>query len=271
MLGTISRVGRVLDLFSVEAPEWGVTEVGKALGLPKSTAHALMTTMAEIEILRRTPKNRYCLGWRILALGEILGAASGFREEALPVMDALVKRTGETVNLATWENGRVVYVAQLDGTRAVRIVPAGIGSTVPAHGSAVGKALLASRRWQEVERVVAENGLAELTLRTITRLDELRAELARVRTRGYAYDFEEAAEDVACVAAPVRSYSGDVLAAISIVAPAYRFALAKDSYTSAVVAAASEITRRVGRTLSPRPSRQEWPPTEAIEAAASGG
>jgi DNA-binding IclR family transcriptional regulator len=250
MLGTISRVGRVLDLFSVETPEWGVTEVGKALGLPKSTAHALLTTMAEIDILRRTPKNRYCLGWRILALGDILGAASGFREQALPTMEALVKRCGETVHLATWENGRVVFVAMIEGTRAVRIAPIGVGKSIAAHGSGVGKVLMASRMWQEVERVVAECGLPDLTPRTITRHDELRAELARVRTRGYAYDFEETMEDVACVAAPVRGYTGEVVAAISIVAPAYRFAVSKDSYTGAVVAAGVDVTRRLGRPLS---------------------
>jgi DNA-binding IclR family transcriptional regulator len=249
MLGTISRVGRVLDLYSVETPEWGVTEVGKALGLPKSTAHALLTTMADIEILRRTPKNRYCLGWRILALGDTLGAASGFREQALPTMEALVKRCGETVHLATWENGRVVFVAMMPGTRPECVPPLGVGKSMPAHSSSVGKVLLAARMWQEVERVVAECGLAEITPRTITRLDELRAELARVRTRGYAYDFEETSEDVACVAAPVRGSDGEVVAALSIVAPAYRFAVSKDSYTSAVVAAAAEVTRRLGRGM----------------------
>ena len=246
VLGTVRKVAQVLDLFSAERPEWGVTEVARALGIPKSTAHALLVTMCRIGLLRKTPECRYRLGWRVLALNRVLLETTEFRAEALPVMQSLVNRYGETVHLAALDDGQVVYVEKLEGTRAVRVAVSRVGARLPAHCSAVGKVLLAFRPWDEVQAIVKAQGLPAFTPRTITSLQQLRAELERVRQQGYAYDLEEVMPELCCVAAPIRNYTGAVVAAMSLSVPAYRFHQYKDEYRRAILQAARQVSENLG-------------------------
>lgn len=248
MLSTVQRVGQVLELFGMDHPERSVSEVASLLGVPKSTAHALLRTMCEIGLLRRTADRRYRLGSRILALSSTLLATTQYRVEARPVMEELVSRFGETVHLATMEGDRVLYVDKLQGTRAVQVSVTGVGVELPAHCSAVGKALLAARPWTEVEALLSRTGLAALTPNTITDLRQLRAELEQVRLRGYALDIEEAVLELCCVAAPIRDHRGEVVAAMSLSVPAYRFHRQKDELRRAIVAACREVSSRLGYT-----------------------
>lgn len=246
MLGTIQKAGEVLELFTPEKPEWGVSEVAKALGIPKSGAHALLSTLAQVGFLKRGRDGRYRLGWRILTLSHVLLSTTSWRQEARKAMEELVARYGETTHLAVLNQGRVVYVEKLEGTRAVRVVNTGVGVELPAHCSGVGKVLLAFRPWEEVERIMAESGMPALTPNTITTLDELQTELQAVRERGYAYDIEEAVPELCCVAAPIRDHTGEVIAAMSLSVPFYRFQQMKAVYRSAILKATQEVSERLG-------------------------
>ncbi|TBH15457.1 IclR family transcriptional regulator [Thermus thermamylovorans] len=246
MLGTVQKVGEVLELFTRERPEWGVSEVAKALGLPKSSAHALLATLAQIGLLKRSREGRYRLGWRILALAQVLLYTSSWRQEARRAMEELVARFGETTHLAVLECGRVVYVDKLEGTRAVKVATTGVGVELPAHCSGVGKVLLAFRSWEEVESIVAERGMPAFTPNTITTLDELRTELQAVRERGYAYDIEEVVPELCCVAAPIRDHTGEVVAAMSLSVPFYRFQQLKEEYRRAILEATRAVSERLG-------------------------
>jgi len=258
MLGTVQKVGEVLELFTREHPEWGVSEVAKALAIPKSSAHALLATLAQIGFLKRTREGRYRLGWRILALSQVLLSTSSWREEARRAMEELVARFGETTHLAVLECGRVVYVEKLEGTRAVRVVNTGVGVELPAHCSAVGKVLLAFRPWEEVERIMAERGMPAFTPNTITTLDELKTELQAVRERGYAYDIEEVVPELCCVAAPIRDHTGEVVAALSLSVPFYRFQQLKEEYRRSVLEAAHRVSERLGYLGEETWTRLRW-------------
>ncbi|WP_337844607.1 IclR family transcriptional regulator [Thermus sp.] len=246
MLGTVQKVGEVLELFTREHPEWGVTEVARALGIPKSSAHALLATLSQIGLLKRSRDGRYRLGFRVLALAHVLLSTSSWREEARKAMEDLVARFGETTHLAVLECGRVVYVEKLEGTRAVKVATTGVGVELPAHCSAVGKVLLAHRPWEEVLGIVEARGLPALTPNTITTLDELKTELQAVRERGYAYDIEEAVPELCCVAAPIRDHTGEVIAALSLSVPFYRFQERKEEYRRAVLEATRAVSERLG-------------------------
>jgi IclR family KDG regulon transcriptional repressor len=246
MLGTVQKVGEVLELFSQDRSEWGVSEVAKALGIPKSSAHSLLATLSQIGLLKRSREGRYRLGWRILALSQVLLSTSSWRQEARRAMEELVARYGETTHLAVLECGRVVYVEKLEGTRAVRVVNTGIGVELPAHCSGVGKVLLAFRPWEEVERILAARGMPAFTPNTITTLDELKTELQAVRERGYAYDIEEVVPELCCVAAPIRDHTGEVIAAMSLSVPFYRFQQMKEEYRRAILEATRAVSERLG-------------------------
>lgn len=246
MLNTVDKAGQVLTLFSVERPEWGVSEVAEVMNFPKSSTSVLLSTLAEQGLLRRTRARRYRLGWRVMALSHILLETTEFRAEARRAMEYLVSRFSELVHLAALENGRVIYVDKLQGTRAVQVAITGVGVTLPAHGSGVGKVLLAYRPWEEVVQILDEQGMPALTPNTITTLEGLQRELDTVRRQGFAYDLEETKLELRCVAAPIRDHSREVVAALSFSVPAYRFEAGKERYRTAIIEAAQTVSRNIG-------------------------
>lgn len=253
ILSTIRKAGRVIGLFTPDHPEWGVSEVAAALAMSKSAAHAVLASLAEAGFLRRTGTGRYRLGWRLIDLGQVLSETTLFRVEAVPVMENLVARYGETVHLGVLEDGEVVYVEKREGTRAVRIDISRAGKRLPAHCTAIGKLLLAHRPWDEVERIIQSRGLPALTHNTITTMGALQAELARVRRQGYSVDHEEVLLELCSVAAPLRDYTGAVVAAISLAVPSYRFRQYEGEYRQAVLEAADRISASLGYTQGARP------------------
>src|SRR5260370_11878453 len=126
MLQTVQKAAEVLNLFSIERSEWGISELAKVLSFPKSSTSALVSTMAEQGLLRRTSTGRYKLGWQVMALSQVLLSTTDFRIEARPIMESLIARFGETVHLATLESGQVIYVDKLQGTRAIQVSVTGV-------------------------------------------------------------------------------------------------------------------------------------------------
>lgn len=241
MIQTIRKAVEVLGLFSIERPEWGVSEAARVLDVPKSSASHLMSTLAEQGMLRRTSKSRYRLGWRLFEFSQTLLDTTEFHTESRRVMEDLVACWKETVHLAVLDGADAVYVEKMQPTPAVKILVSRVGARLPAHSVGVGKALLAHRPWDEISGPLLEAGLPALTPDTITSLGTLAEELGAVRERGYAYDKEESMIGLCCVAAPIRDAGGEVIAALSMSAPAYRFYSARDKYTRAVL----EATRRI--------------------------
>ncbi|TMM00171.1 MAG: IclR family transcriptional regulator [Actinobacteria bacterium] len=251
MLLTVRNVGRILDLYSVDTPERGPSEVAAELGMGKSKAHALMASMAEIGLLRRVAGGRYRAGWRALELERIVRDSSPFRPVAYAVAETLARHCGETVHVAALDAGQVIYVDRVQGSRAVDIPLSKVGATLPAHCSGVGKVLLAYLDAGEVDAILDRRGLPAFTPNTITDRDALYAELHRVRRDGVAYDREEIVEGLRCVAAPILDVDGSVCAAMSIAAPAERFAASETAYRSAVVRSARAVTERLRRQMEP--------------------
>ncbi len=255
-LRTVYKAGQVLSLFSVERPEWGVSEVSKALDFPKSSASAMMGALAEQGLLRRTSERRYRLGWQIMAMSHILLATTGFREEARRAMEYLVSVFGETVHLAALERGQVIYVDKMQGTKAVQVAVTAVGGKFSAHASGVGKAILAHRPWEEVEGILEREGMCAKTANTITSLEEFREEMEFVRKQGCSYDLEEGVMELSCVAAPIRNHTGEVVAAMSLSVPSYRFDANKERYRGAIISAVREVSRNLGYAGTARAMRR---------------
>lgn len=246
MLNTVSKAGKVLDLFSFKQPEWGVSEVAKTLSLPKSTVSDIMASLAEQRFLKRIQGGRYQLGWRLFELNQVLLDNTEFCIEARLAMQELVERWGETTHLAVLDNDQVLYVEKLQATPAVQILLSRVGGRLPAHCSAVGKVLLAHREQQKVNELLEAQEMRAFTPNTITTLDKLRQELEQVRRQDYAYDHEEVALGLCCVAAPIYDLEGKVIAAISISVPAYRFYSQQENYTAIILKTSRRISENLG-------------------------
>ncbi|MGW4334076.1 IclR family transcriptional regulator [Rhodococcus koreensis] len=223
MLGTVSKAGKVLGLFTSGLPEWGVSEVASELHIPKSSAHALLSTLNQIGLVRRIPDGRYRLGWRILELNRTLLESTDFLGAARSRTQQIADQLNATIHIAALREHDVIYLDKVTGCRRPEFTASAVGLAAPAHCTALGKVLLANLDEGQADALVERHGLTRCTSRTITSKPQLRAELGAVRLRGCSYDLEESASKICCVAAPIRDTQGVVQAAISISAPASQF------------------------------------------------
>ncbi len=246
MLKTIAKVSKLLSLYDREHTEWGTQQVAQRLGIAKSSAHDLLASLAEVGFLTRTDKGRYTLGWRLVALGEILLSTAEIRCQAHPIMEEIAAQYQETIHLAILDDTKVVYIDKLEGNQAVRVELTSLGTRLHAHCSAVGKVLLAYRPVEDVKRIIAIEGLPRFTPNTITDEAKLEEALLNIRKQGYAYDREEVLLDLCCIGAPVRDYTGRVVAAISMSVPTYRFQRSELTYRRAIISAAKRIEEKLG-------------------------
>lgn len=249
MVHTVRKVAQILELFSVEQPEWGVREVGRALEIPKSTAHALMDSLAEQRLLQRTDKGRYQLGWRLFELSQTLLDHTQIRTAARAVMQDLASRWRETTHLATLDGAQAVYIEKLPRVSAIKTLASRKGARQPAHCSAVGKVLLANRDWEDTALLLKHQGMPVFTPNTISTLEKLARELEEIRKRGYGYDNEEASAGVCCVAAPIYNSGHGVIASVSLAVPTHRFETKREQYTAAILEAAERISRSANRGM----------------------
>jgi IclR family acetate operon transcriptional repressor len=223
--GLVQSLGRGLSLLDslAESPD-GVclSDLCQQVGLSVSTAHRLLTTLEQQGYVRCHPgTRRWSVGVQAFIVGSAFGQARDLVEIARPRMRSLMEESGETVNFAVLDGGEAVFLAQVECRQMMRaLAPPGV--RVPLHCSGLGKALLAALPEVEIGRILRRHGLPRLTPRTLTTVARLRADLARSRERGYAFDDEEHSIGLRCVAAAVLDEHGEPVGAVSLSAPAVR-------------------------------------------------
>jgi len=219
----VNAVDRALRLLVLIADAGGIvtaSDLSAAADLPLPTTHRLLQALRGRGFIRQSVDKRYAIGGELIRLGYVGRSLLG--GIALPHLERVVAATKESANLATLDGRFVVYLAQFQAPRSMRMFTEP-GSRVPAHGTAVGKAMLAGMS-DELVRQRIGGTLERLTNRTISDIDSLLAELARVRKLGYAVDEGENEEGVCCVAVSVRTTSEAY--AISVSGPASRMGTA---------------------------------------------
>ncbi|QKV68643.1 MULTISPECIES: IclR family transcriptional regulator [Streptomyces] len=243
----VSRALDILELFLEGDGTLSAPEITRRLQLPRTTVHELVTTLAARSYLVPVPEQpgRYRLGVRTYQLGSRYAEQLDLAAEGQQVARAVAETCGETVHVAVLEDADVIYIAKVDSTHAVRMVSA-TGRRLPAHCTAVGKMLLAALPPAELAaRLPAE--LTAMTPNSLTSTEALRAELARVRERGIAYEQRESNPDVSCVAAPVRDRSGRVVAALSVSVPMIRWSAERQEELAGLAArGAADLSERLG-------------------------
>ncbi|MER7396884.1 IclR family transcriptional regulator [Streptomyces sp. NPDC000151] len=208
----LEKAALVLGAFQGATPRLTLTDVVRRCGLPRSSVHRILDQLVQLGWLERDGRD-YRLGMRMLELGATAAHHNRLRRAALPHLHALHERTGHVVHLAVLDGPEVVYLERLGGG-ADASVPSRIGGRQPAYCTATGKAVLAFSDEALVAEVLRA-GLRPRTAYTLTRPRPFRAELARVRERGVAFDREEGFRGVSCVAAPLRG-AGRAIAAVSV-------------------------------------------------------
>ena len=219
---TVQSVERTLDILEALAKvgEAGIAQLSNQVGLHASTVHRLLSTLIARGYVRQNPETgRYLLGLKPLDVARAVRDHLDLRMEALPILQELMRKSGETANLAVLDDHQIVYLEQATSPGWMLRMFVQVGARAPLHTTASGKVLLSALPDEEIRRMLRSYPLSPYASRTIVDAGVLMTELQEVRRQGYATDHGEQEEGVSCIAAPVRDHTGSVVAAISISGP----------------------------------------------------
>ncbi|MFA9446384.1 IclR family transcriptional regulator [Egicoccus sp. AB-alg6-2] len=239
------RTLEILEHLAAVGERRTLGELSRDLGIPKSSLHAILRTMQEMGWIRTDPSGlRFGLGVRALLVGASYVDSDDVVALTADTLDALAEEVGETVHLGRLDGADVVYLAKRESKHPLRLFSA-VGRRLPAHATALGKAVLSMQDPAAV-RVMLPDHLRALTPNTIVDHERLREELAAIRARGYAIDNEENAEGIRCIAVAIRR-DGLVRDAISCSVPMIRMnADAEAGIVEAMLRARERAESRLG-------------------------
>jgi IclR family transcriptional regulator, acetate operon repressor len=242
---SVDNASRIL-LMLLDNPALKVGNVAAELGVARSTAHRMLTTLQARDLLRQDSVTKaYGPGLKLVELGIAVMGAADLRVEVRPVLEKLASSSGETTHLLVLDGTDTVFV---DGVESKHVIRAGLrtGQRGPAHASAAGKALLAELSSEELTRRYAGTRLTGGTERALTTRRALEQELALVRERGYGTNRGESEPELHAVAAVVRDRRGVARGALSASGPSQRLGDDLSALGAQVLDAVNELRARLG-------------------------
>jgi DNA-binding IclR family transcriptional regulator len=242
------RVLAVLTKLAAHPDGVGLDDLARAVDSPKPTVHRALASLRRAGFAHQDGHGRYSLGDEFLRLAFTHQAARPDHVRVVPVLTRLAERFGETAHYGVLDGRSIVYRAKVDPPGGRVRLTSTIGGRNPAHCTAIGQLLLASRLTDlaAVRAWVDQAPLERRTPRTLVTPEELHARFVEIRQQGYAVDDQANEEWVNCLAVPVSPLPGGVPdGAISISALAYRTPL------PVLVDAIEEILALVGTLNDP--------------------
>lgn len=241
---SVDNAVRIL-LMLLDNPTLRVATVARDLGVARSTAHRMLTTLQARGLLRQDPATKtYGAGASLVELGMVVMGAVDLRAELRPVLEKLSAETGETAHLLVLEGDEVVFLDGVEGKHVIRAA-ARSGQRGPAHATAAGKALLSHLDSDELRRRYSGARLRGGTGTAIGSRTALIAELERVRERGYATNLSESEPELHAVAVTVVDRHGNPRCALSISGPAGRLGDDMNDLGARLRATADELAQRI--------------------------
>lgn len=241
----VRTLDRALDILDLLTKEQGLTlsEISARIELAPSTVHRLLATLAAREVLETDSVTQtWYVGPAAFRHGSAFMRRSGLVDRSWPILRRLMTVTGETANLGIMNGHAVLFIGQIETYQTIRaFFPPGTRS--PLHCSGIGKALLAHAPQKLLDGFLRDSQLKRFTDKTITTAEDLLADLALTRERGYSIDDQERADGMCCIAAPVFDIFGEAVAGISVSGPSLRMPHSGLSAIGAeVVKAAQELS-----------------------------
>ena len=244
IIQSIDRALQIIELFSLEKYEWGITEISKALNIYKSNIYNVLITLAGRGFIVKDSKtDKYKLGIKFFELGSVVIKNMDLIKTTRPYIEKIFNEFKETVHLGVLDDGRVVSVEREESDEGL-CSHIEIGKRTPLHSTAVGKAIMAYLSENEINLIIKEKGLTKFTENTIITEKDLEKEFKKIRKQGYAIDNMETQKGVLCIASPIRNYSGRVFASMSVSGPAFR--IDKDKITKKIIRYCSLISKEMG-------------------------
>lgn len=242
---SIERALSVLECLAQAKRGFSLSEIGRRLRIPKSSAHLILSTLERRGFLQKNAKTgRYCFGLQLVSLSRSALENLDMREEAKPFLRSLMQESGFTVHMAVLERDEAVIIEKVEAPGLVRLA-SWIGRRLDVNCTGVGKVLLAFLPDDELDYLLKTKEFARHNSRTIISKSALKRELKLVRQSGYSLDNEEDEPGVCCIGAPVFDESGRAVAAISIAGIASQIGTNR-------IPILARMVRRVAGSLSAR-------------------
>ena len=215
-LKSVATALDVLECFALD-DELGVSDIARRLGIAKSTAHRLLSTLCSRGLTEKNPDSgQYRLGLHLYELGQLAQSRLKLRQTALPLLEDLRRVSGLSVPLGVIDGADIVYAERLE-TPAGRELLAGVSRRWPSHCTSSGKAIAAFNA--ELAQARRDIGFPPRTTGTIRSIRDYDRALAETRRLGVGIGHGEAVTGISSVAAPVRDLSGRAYASVSVVGP----------------------------------------------------
>lgn len=213
---------RILELVSKNSG-LTLTDICNTLKIPKSSAYVLLNTFVNVRYMKKDKKTGlYTIDIGVFELGTRFTDNNEFYRNAREILENIVSKVDETAHLAVLEDTNAVYVCKHESSKTVRMVSS-VGKRLPAHASAIGKALLSGYTDKQIRAMYDGKTLERFTKHTVTDIEKLLEQINRVRQEGVAFESEESTPGVECIAVPIKSrFSGCIEAAVSISVPTIR-------------------------------------------------
>jgi len=247
----IQAVDKALDLleqFNGDRDELGVTELSNRLNLHKNNVFRLLATLeTKGYIEQNKATENYRLGVKSLELGQAFIKQLGFVRPLKPFLEEIVEKCNETAYLGIIRQNSAMYLDAEEANQIVKVANR-IGSRLPIHCTAIGKAQVAYTSEEELEKLGILDNMERFTPNTIVDKAKFMKNLKEVAKRGYALDNEEYDLGVSCVGVPLRDYTGRVVGGISVSGPSYRMTdkLLKEKIIPVVTEVGKKASKRLG-------------------------
>ncbi len=253
MAPSLERGLNVLEILAWKNQEITFAELLDEIDIPPSSLWRVLNVLKERGYVHFNEKRRvYRLGLQFLYMNNSLMGGIGYRSTAWEYLKRLSRLTGETAELDIRVQDHLVLVEQIEGEKGkVEELYSHPGSSIPYfHATAPGKVYLAEMDMDKVRRVINKLGLQRLTGHTIQDIKKLEKELITVKSKGYAFDFEEMRKGVCRVSAPIYDKEKALLGCFTITSPCSRLkrnSPRKNELGNLVKETADEFTRERGR------------------------
>lgn len=244
---TLGKGLDILGIFDDSHVELTVKDMAHLTGMSEASVYRYLETLRARGFITEAKRpGAYTLGLRILELGRLIQAQSSLTRIALPIMEQLTKKTGETVVLATIRGEKGICIEKVESHHTLRVTWQQ-GSTFALHAGATGKVLLAYLDDNEIDDLFSRAVLTRFTNKTITELDVLKEDLANIRQDGLAITDGEETLGVCAVAAPIFNAHGKILASLTVGGPLLRFTEEKTAQIAKLTTeSAKEVTKMMG-------------------------
>jgi IclR family transcriptional regulator, KDG regulon repressor len=249
IIQSVERALQIMELFDEYSTELKITEISSRMNLNKSTVHSLLKTLQKHGYIQQDSESgKYMLGLKLFERGNLVVEKTDIRKVSHKYLQELSMKTGHTLHLVIMDGKDAVYIDKIEGTSA-NVLYSRVGRRAPIHSTGAGKALVAFKPQEEIDRIFDGYVFEQRTPNTITDKQELLEELKHIRKQGFSLDKEENELGISCIAVPVRNHTDQVIAAFSLSMPTPQL---DHDQTRAIIPMMMEAGKQISKALGHR-------------------